>query len=189
MNAQIRFASITAGIALAVMAVLAPLGVMVALPSGSTGAAGLAVLAVAMLDVVVAAALYPLLSTGGALIAQIAVMLRIVYGAVFGAAGAVLIGTADAELFEAMWDAGLLIFGVHLVLVGVVLFRSLAAPKWIAALTAIAGFGYLVDAVVAALGAGAAASVAEFTFVGEVALLVWLIGWAGRPRRGEKAMA
>ncbi|MGO2748379.1 hypothetical protein [Microbacterium sp.] len=43
MNAQIRFASITAGIALAVMAVLAPLGVMVALPSGSTGTAGLAV--------------------------------------------------------------------------------------------------------------------------------------------------
>ncbi|MGO2665694.1 hypothetical protein [Mycetocola reblochoni] len=42
-NAQIRFASITAGIALAVMAVLAPLGVMVALPSGSTGTAGLAV--------------------------------------------------------------------------------------------------------------------------------------------------
>ena len=186
MSAQIRIASITAGIALAAMALLAPLGVMVALPAGSTGTAGLTVLAVAMLDVVVAVALYPLLNTGGALIAQIAVVLRIVYGAVFGAAGAVLVGTADAELFAAIWDEALLIFGVHLVLVGVVLFHSRVAPNWIAALTAIAGFGYLIDAVVAAGGIAAAASVAAFTFVGEVTLLIWLIGWAGRPRRGAK---
>src|SRR5690606_37364394 len=88
------------------MAVLAPLGVMVALPAGATGVAALLVLAVAMLDVVAVVALLPLLRTAGALLAQIVVALRLVYAAVFATAAGQLLGDADLARFQAIWDAG-----------------------------------------------------------------------------------
>jgi hypothetical protein len=46
-------------------------------------------------------------------------------------------------------------------------------PSWVGALTALAGVGYLVDSVSVALEAPL--SVSEFSFVGEVVLLGWLL--------------
>lgn len=187
MSTQLRTSSLTAGIALAAMALLAPLGVMVALPAGATGQAGLVVLAVAVLDVVAALALYPMLTTGGALLAQVTVALRLVYAAVFAAAAGQLFGAADVERFETIWDAGLLVFGLHLVLVGAVLVRSVIAPSWLGGLVALAGLGYVIDTVLLGLVGAPSFSVAEFAFVGEVALLIWLIGWGGRTIKIERA--
>lgn len=181
---SIRSASLLAGASLALMAVIAPLGVMVALPAGATGLAAIVVLVVSTLDVVIAVALYPVLLRGGALLAGCASALRLAYGAVFATAAGALVAAPDVERFQAIWDAGLLIFGGHLVLVGIAVVRISHTPTWIGALVLIAGLGYLIDAVSIALNPATSIRIGEFAFVGEVVLLIWLLGWGGR---GENA--
>ncbi|MGO1198405.1 MAG: DUF4386 family protein [Dermabacteraceae bacterium] len=171
-----------AGLALAAMAVLAPVGILGALSAGHTGAAAVTVLVIAALDVVAALALAPLLVTGGAMLGQIAVALRVVYAAIFAGAAGNLLGAADVAAFEATWDAALGLFGLHLVLAGIALFRAPHAPAWIGVLVVLAGIGYLADTVVVALGLGLGVELSAILFVGEVALLLWLI-IGGRPRR------
>ena len=47
--------------------------------------------------------------------------------------------------FNNGWDVALAIFGLHLVGLGVLLFKSVDFPKVLGALVAIAGVGYLAD--------------------------------------------
>lgn len=193
MQTSLRTSALVAGLSLALMAALAPLGLILALPSGAIGVAAVVVLAIAALDVVAGVALYPVLTSGGTLLAGSAAALRIAYAAVFAAAAGFLFGPADAVRFQAIWDAGLLIFALHLILVGVAAIRSPSIPIWIGALVLIAGAGYAVDSVTTALLPASPTAIAQFTFVGEVVLLVWLIGWGGRQRgatdRGSFASA
>lgn len=177
---SIRAAALVAGVSLALMAVLAPLGLMVALPAGLTGPAALTVLVVAALDVVVGVALYPILKPGGELVAQVAAALRIAYGAAFAVAGGYLLGPADLERFQGIWDGALFLFGLHLLAVGVAAVRAVSIPTWIGVLVLVAGAGYAVDAVSVALAPSAPLGIGQVAFVGEVVLLVWLIGWGGR---------
>lgn len=181
---SVRTASLTAGACLALMAVLAPLGVMVALPAGAVGLAAVVVLVVAVLDVVIGVALYPVLRPAGTLVAACASALRVAYAAVFASSTAWLVGVPDVARFHAVWDAGLLVFGVHLLLVGAAVVRADGPPSWIGVLVVIAGAGYLADAVSALVVPAAPLSVGEVAFVGEVVLLVWLIGWSGRTNAG-----
>ncbi|MHA7277793.1 DUF4386 domain-containing protein [Arthrobacter sp. Hz1] len=180
MNTSLRTSALVAGISLALMVVLAPLGLMMALPTGATGAAALAVLLIAALDVVAAVALYPLLRSGGTLLAQSAVALRIAYGGIFAVAASSLYHPADAERFQTIWDAGLFLFGLHLALVGLAILRSPSIPSWIGVFLLIAGAGYLIDSATIAILPGSPTSIGQFTFVGEVIFLIWLIGWGGR---------
>lgn len=180
--AGVRPAAVTAGVCIALMAVLAPLGLMVALPAGAVGVAAVVVLVVAVLDVVIGVSLYPVLQRAGALLAGCAGALRVAYAAVFAAAAGWLVGVPDVARFQAAWDAALFVFGVHLLLVGAALIRGDGLPSWIGALVVVAGGGYLVDAVSAMVAPTEQLSVGAFTFGGEVVLLVWLIGWGGRVR-------
>lgn len=175
-----RAAALVAGISLALMAVIAPLGLLVALPAGLTGPAALTVVVVATLDVVAGIALYPVLKPGGVLLAQVASALRVAYGAAFAVAAAFLLDPADPDRFEATWDAALFLFGVHLLAVGLAAVRASGIPTWIGVLVLIAGAGYAVDAVSVALVPSAPLGLTQVAFVGEVVLLVWLIGWGGR---------
>lgn len=102
MSTSVRTASLVAGISLATMAVLAPIGIMVALPAGATGLTALIVLVVAALDVVIGVALYPVLRSGGMLLAATASALRIAYAAVFATAAGALAAPADVERFHAI---------------------------------------------------------------------------------------
>ena len=101
---------------------------------------------------------------------------------VFAAAGGFLYAPAEPGRFDAAWEAALLIFGLHLVLLGAAVIRTADAPTFIGALVVIAGAGYSADAVSAALSPHAPLALGEFTFVGEIVLMVWLIGWAARGR-------
>jgi len=181
-NTSLRTSALVAGISLALMALLAPLGLLIALPAGSTGVAALVVLVIAALDVVAGVALYPLLAPGGKLLAQTAAAMRVAYGAVFATAAGSLFEPVDVPRFQAIWDAGLLVFGVHLVLVGVAVVRCPSVPTWIGVLVLITGAGYVADASLLALSAGSSLTLSEFTFVGEVILMIWLIGWGGRTK-------
>lgn len=183
MSTPVRTSAIVSGIALALMAVLAPVGAFVALPE-NTGLAALIFSVVAVLDVAAAIALWVILRPGSELIALVSVALRIAYGAVLAAAAGALTH-GDAEVFHTVWDSGLFMFGVHLALAGVALIRAAHAPAWIGILLAVSGLGYLADSAIAFVVA-VEFEISTFTFVGEVALLVWLLGWAGRASRTKR---
>ncbi|MEU1603849.1 DUF4386 domain-containing protein [Micromonospora matsumotoense] len=84
--------------------------------------------------------------------------------------------------FQQVWELGLLLFGVHLLLVGWLSWRSPTVPTWVAALVAVAGAGYLADSVGSLLPAGHPVQVSGVTFVGEVVLMGWLLAHAARHR-------
>ncbi|WP_371688597.1 DUF4386 domain-containing protein [Micromonospora sp. KC207] len=77
-----------------------------------------------------------------------------------------------------MWSLGLILFGVHLLMIGWLAWRSDAVPTWVAVLVAIAGAGYLADSIGALVPAAYPFQVAAVTFVGEVVLMVWLLVFA-----------
>ena len=93
---------------------------------------------------------------------------------------------ANVERYQELWDLGLLVFGVHLVLVGVLCWRSGLVPRVIGVLVVLAGAAYAVDSIGVLLSASYDLELAAFLFVGEVALMVWLIWWG---TRGGRAMA
>lgn len=182
-----RPAALVAGIGLALMAVFAPLAVFAAIPAGLTGPAALVVLTVAILDIVVSFALLPVFSGRAQTLGHITAGLRVAYAAVFAVAGANLLGRADVAAFERIWDAGLLIFAAHLIALSMLIWRSKVVGWWLSVLVLIAGLGYLVDAVIVAVAPEVGVEVGGVTFVGEVALLLWLLIRGGRPRRSRGA--
>ena len=182
MTTSLRTSSLVAGLSLALMTVLAPLGLLIALPAGSTGVAAVVVLVIAALDIVVAIALFPLLVPGGRLLAQISTGLRIAYAAVFATAAGSLLAPVDVAQFQAIWDAGLVLFGAHLIAVGVAIMRSRSIPLWMGVLVVVSGLGYIADTALLAFNTATTFSLAAFTFVGELVLMVWLLGWGGRGR-------
>lgn len=159
-------------------------------------------LIVAGLDVVVAWALYVLLKPVNRSVALISAWLRVAYAAAFAAAlgnlvaatgllaDAGALGTpgpdarllASVDRFEDGWNAALVIFGLHLLALGYLVFRSNFVPRIIGILLAIASLGYLVDSFGGLLSESYHANVAAFTFPGEVLLMGWLL-WRGRRLR------
>ncbi len=81
----------------------------------------------------------------------------------------------NINTFQNIWDVGLILFGIHLVLLGYLAYKSGYVPKLVGALLAIAGSGYLIDSLGTLLVSGYSAKIATLTFVGEVVLMVWLL--------------
>ena len=155
-----------------------------------------AVLIVIMLDVVVAWALYVLLRPVSRTLAVLVGWLRLAYTAMFAVALANLLDVAQlvggpdgaalqpAQLqaqvmasiasFDNGWDMSLAIFGLHLLGLGYLLFRSADFPRFLGVLVVIAGGGYLADTFTRILVPDFAFTFSEFTFVGEALLIVWL---------------
>ncbi len=210
-----RSASWIGGIALLLIAILAGIGNFAALtPLIATGDAVttaqnisgselqfrlgvLAMLAAAILDVVVAAALYSLLAPVNRMVAITSAWFRVAYSAIFLVAIAQLatvpglveqpeVAMNAIDGYFIVWRTGLTLFGVHLLLVGYLAYRSRFIPRVLAVLIAIAGAGYLVDGIGTVLIANFTPTVSTFTFVGEVLLIVWLIVLAVRPARSAK---
>jgi hypothetical protein len=80
--------------------------------------------------------------------------------------------------FKNGWDIGLVIFGLHLLVLGYLAFKSGFIPKWLSVLIVIAGLGYIVDSFGKFLVPIYNLSLAKFTFVGEALLIIWLL-WIG----------
>jgi hypothetical protein len=215
---SIRSASLTAGIALALIIVLAPFGVFGAVgalvtpgDAGRTaqnilGSEGLfrwgiaSLILVVILDVVVAAALFTVFEPVSRGLSIMAASFRLAYAAVYLAAISQLVvalgllGEPDQALravnaYDTVWHVGLNLFGVHLLLLGILAYRSAFMPRIFGILLVIAGLGYLADGFGAVLVPGYALGVSRFTFVGEAALMFWLLIKGSRkqytPRRTE----
>ena len=201
---SLRTASLTAGLALAVMAFLAAFGVF-----GSVGALvtpgdaaktavdiagsqalfrwGIAsLILVAVLDVVVAGALFTLFAPVNRSVSLMAAGFRVAYAAVYlvaiiqlvvalGLLGDPAQALRAIDAYNTIWLVGLILFGVHLLLIGYLAYRSGFMAKVFGILLAVAGLGYVVDGFLAVLVPGPSFSIGQFTFVGEVALIFWLL--------------
>jgi hypothetical protein len=174
-----------------------------------TGSEGLfrsgvvSLLLVIALDVVVALALYRVFVPVSKTISMLAAALRLVYAGVFMVAIGQLLGVlrllsndgylsvfsanqlhAQALLgvngFTDLWHAGLFLFGLHLLVIGYLAYRSGYVPRLLGVLLAIAGLGYVIDSFGVVLSQGTWTDVSSFTFLGEFLLALWLVIWGRR---------
>lgn len=155
-------------------------------------------LVVAVLDVVVAWALYEFLRPVDRSIALLAAWLRVAYAAIFAAAignlavAVRLLTDADSlralgprqvsaramasvNEFQGAWDVALVVFGLHLLVLGYLALKSSHIPGLLGILVMVAGLGYLADSFGGLLSTSYDANVASFTFAGEVLLMGWLL--------------
>ena len=153
---------------------------------------------VAILDVVVAWALLQVFTPVNRGMARLAAWSRLAYAAVLTVAVGQLAGIptllrsddyssafgneqlqAQAMLrvdgFNDIWIAALILFGVHLLLIGYLAFKSGYVPKVIGVLLVIAGAGYVFDSFSTVLSQGPPIIVSTVTFLGEFLLACWLV--------------
>jgi hypothetical protein len=209
-----RTAALVAGFALALMAVLAGLGnfgaiVPLITPGDATETAhaisdsrllflsGVGCLfIVTLLDILVAGALYTLFRPVHRALSAVAAWMRVVFAVLFMVAisqlvvGFSLLNEPEAalphlEAFNTVWVISLGLFGIHLLLIGYLAFRSGFVPRIFGILLAIAGLAYLADAVGMMSVADFSATFAAFGFVGEVAIIFWLFIKGRRLARTE----
>ncbi|MBT2498766.1 DUF4386 domain-containing protein [Agromyces sp. ISL-38] len=179
---------------------------------GAFGAAVLTLMGIVVLDVIVAWGLWGVFRPMQPAAAALAAALRITYSAVFAAAIGLLIdaqrlatGVGAAETlpedvrdglalqrlaeFDGIWSGALIIFGAHLAVVGWLLLRRGGAfAGVVGALVAIAAAGYVFDGALPIIVPASEGGIAQFTFVGEVLLIAWLITGGVRSfRRARRA--
>jgi len=201
---SLRTASLIAGLGLALIVVLAPLGNFVAvqplitpgdaaktaqdiLNSESLFRWGIASLVLtAVLDMIVAGALFVVFEPVSRGVSMMAALFRVAYTAVF------LVGISQlvvalgllrdppqamraVDAYNTIWLIGLIFFGIHLMLLGYLAYRSGYMAKIFGILLVVAGLGYLVDGFGTVLVPDYSMNIAQFTFVGEAALMFWLL--------------
>jgi Domain of unknown function (DUF4386) len=82
--------------------------------------------------------------------------------------------------FQAQFDASLILFGLYLVMLGCLMWRSGYVPKWLGAVIVVCGLGWVATEVGPYLLPGVPLGFLFFTSFGELVLLVWLVGWGTR---------
>ncbi len=198
---SVRKTSTTAGIALLAMSVLSAFGYLLAVkglvvPGNAARTARnitaheslfrlgiVSLYLVVALDVVVAWALYRVFKPVSAGLSRLAAVLRIAYAAVFMVAISQLFGALRTHAqalqhintFTNIWDAGLVLFGLSLIVLAYMAYRSGYVPKLLGFLLAIAGFGYVFDTVVRVLVPGSSSDVSAITGMGEFVFALWLV--------------
>ena len=173
---------LAAGFILLAMAIASPIGFLVALPQEQFTFTTIVGFVVVVLDIFVALLLIPILRSGGTSLASCAAALRVLYAISLFTATILLVIRQDGEMFTQVWDYSLAIFGLHLIIAGIAMCRSPELPTIIGVLLLIAGAGYLFDSVTTIFRVETV-SLSGFTFIGEVALLLWLL-WSGFRLRG-----
>jgi hypothetical protein len=201
---SLRTASLIAGLGLALIVVLASLGNFVAVqPLIAPGDAAttaqdilnsetlfrwgiVSLILAAVLDMIVAVALLVLFEPVSRGISTTAALFRVAYAAVFlvaiiqlvvalGLLGDPIQAMRAIDAYNTIWLVGLIFFGVHLVLIGYLAYRSGYMAKIFGILLVVAGLGYLLDGFGTVLVPNYSVDIAQFTFVGEAALMFWLL--------------
>lgn len=167
-------------------------------------------LLVAVLDIIVAWGLYVLLKPVNKDLALLTAWFRIVYAAIFAVAitnlynvlplledagYAEILGTEQLntqvmlllEFYRIEWDTGLAVFGLHLFLLGHLVFKS--DQRILGVLVVLAGIGYSVDSFGKMLSPEYSLTIGLYTFAGEILLIFWLlwIGFRGVPDALKRA--
>jgi hypothetical protein len=162
-------------------------------------------LVVILLDLVVAWALYVFLKPTQDDLSLLTAWSRVVYTAIYGIAlvnlysvfqllgdGGYLSAFDGSQIqaqvmlaikaFEDTWDVGYIFFGLHLLLLGMVTFRSRFVPKLIGVILLAAGVSYLVDYLGLILFPQLGLGVSFIFGWGELIFMVWLLIWGGKEK-------
>lgn len=169
-----------------------------------------------VLDVFVAWALYHVFRPAGAALSALAAWFRIVYTVFLGMAVVFLfavlglvsesgsmVGLAQAsreagtmlalDAFNVTWLIGLVAFGIHLILIGVMILQSQMAHWALGAVLMIAGAAYIFDTGAFTLVENYSANADVFTaivavpaVIAEAAFTIWLLTRAGRNTAGNR---
>jgi hypothetical protein len=158
---------------------------------------------VIILDVVVAWALYVLLKPVNEGFSLLMAWFRLVYATIFGISLLFLIivlhllsGANYLTVFETVqlhaqvmlflnafsygWTIGLVFFGIHLSILGYLVFKSNYIPRILGVLLLVAGLGYMIDSFAIFLLPNHEATIAQVTFIGELLFLLWLLFKGGK---------
>ena len=153
---------------------------------------------VAILDVLVAWALYVLLKPANENLSLLAAWFRVAYAAILGIAlfnllgvlrllsGADYLTVINADRLHAQvmlllnafndgWLIGLVFFGFHLLVLGYLVYKSGYIPKILGVLLMLAPVGYLADSFGKFLAVNYDANITMFTFIGEALFMLWLL--------------
>ena len=142
---------------------------------------------VVILDVIVAWALYIVLRSVNPSLSLLGGWLRLAYAAILAVAINSLLNALHAgpmdpalaglflESFDSLWQIGLIIFGLHLCVVGYLVWQAEFIHWLFGLLLIIAGLGYIVDGFGTVLIPDYSLDLAVFTFIGEVTLILWLL--------------
>jgi len=81
--------------------------------------------------------------------------------------------------FRDDWSIGLVLFGIHLVLLGYLIYRSGYIPRLLGILLVVDGLGWVIDSLQPYLYPNAQLKYLFLTFFGEIFLMLWLLirGW------------
>jgi hypothetical protein len=155
----------------------------------------LALYLVVVLDVVIAWALMRVFDPVSRSLSRLAAWFRLAYSAVFMVAISQLAGipallavdpgafTSEqvaqqallkVDAYDDIWFAGLILFAVHLVLIGYLAYKSGYVPALLGILVVISGLGYAFDSFGTVMGESPL-EVSVVTFIGEFLLGVWLL--------------
>ena len=155
-------------------------------------------LIVAILDIVVAWALYVMLKPINRSLSLLTAIFRIVYATILGVAIASLLNVLNLlsgadyltvfatnqlysevmlsiNTFNNVWNIGIVFFGLHLFFLGYLVYKSENIHKIFGILLIVASFGYLIDAFGEFLIANYNLTVGMFTFIGELLFMFWLL--------------
>ncbi len=153
---------------------------------------------VAILDVLVAWALFVFLEPVNRNISCLAAWFRFIYATILGVAlfnyanvlqllsGADYLSALETDqlhaemmlslyAFDDGWAIGLVFFGLHLGLLGYLIFKSDYMPKILGIVLIVAGFGYLIDNFGILLLSNYNLGIATFVGWGELLLMFWLL--------------
>ena len=211
-----RQSAIIAGAGLLLMAIIAPLANFAILqklidPGDIAGTTGNIIasegafrtsiglfMGVALLDIIVAWALYIFLKPVNRHISLLAAWLRVVYAAMLAASLIYLINvvlllnggeslrTFSTEQVQSLvmlslqnflqgWEFGLILFGFHLLILGALFLKAGTMRRILGILLLIAALGYIIDGTGKLLIPGYDLSISMFTFPGELVLMIWLL--------------
>lgn len=213
---SLRNAAMIAGIGLLLMAIIAPIANFVIIQKliafhdaaktvenivASNGLFRIGIclfLIVALLDIIVAWALYVFQKPINRQLSLLTAWLRIVYATILIAvliyllnvlallSGAeYLSGFSTAQLnsqvmislnlFTRGWEFGMIVFGSHLLLLGYLILKAGYMRKILGSLIILAALGYMIDGLGELLLTDYNISISIFTFIGEVILIFWLL--------------
>lgn len=144
---------------------------------------------VAVLDIVVAWALYIFLKSVNNGLSLLMALFRLVYSGLLFASLFFLLQAIPAgetaieqtqlnqsiSQFNVSWEAALIIFSIHLLLLGFLLLKAGYMKNVLGILVLVCGAGYLIDGFGKLLIENYTLSLTMFTFIGEVVLLFWLL--------------
>lgn len=167
MDKIIQKSAIIAGLSLLLMMILSIL-IFPSLQANTLHITGIAIIII--LDVIVAISLYNFLKLANQRLSLFTALFRLVYALIFLIS---LLKMPNIDAFNHVWERGLLVFGFHLLFLGILTIQTKYVPKWIGYLLLIASAGYIVDS----LGVfwGYSWQISMFTFIGELIFMIWLL--------------